>query len=184
MLTHSPSHEHEIDAETARITLSASSSEESSSLDGVWWPRSRDLAVEVPQLVATLQTKGIRISRVAYSREGWDGVVRKLATGNRTVRLGWFRTIDPNSVSLTSSDGRIRLDLLVIPPESQPGSFTRAVALVLEPNYRASATATLAAVQANPPNTRADDAAEAAWESEGGPTEFEPRILESNLESL
>src|SRR5690606_6542770 len=84
-------------------------------LDGVWWPHSRDLAAELPALVAALGARGFATGRVAYSRQSWDGVLKRLLVAGHVIRLGWFRTIDPNSVSMTSRDGRKRVDLLVVP---------------------------------------------------------------------
>ncbi|HEX2299590.1 MAG TPA: DUF5994 family protein, partial [Pseudonocardiaceae bacterium] len=36
-------------------------------LDGAWWPRTRDLTQELPALVEELDRRGIRVARVAYN---------------------------------------------------------------------------------------------------------------------
>lgn len=137
-------------------------------LDGVWWPHSRDLAAELPALVAALGARGFATGRVAYSRQSWDGVLKRLLVAGHVIRLGWFRTIDPNSVSMTSRDGRKRVDLLVVPSASDPELASQAFERVLAPANRGRASATLAAAAASLADSQADAAARTVWESEGG----------------
>lgn len=136
-------------------------------LDGVWWPHSRDLAVELPALVAALDARGFATGRVAYSRQSWDGVFKRLLVAGRVIRLGWFRTIDPNSVSMTSRDGRERVDLLVVPSASDPELASQAFERVLARANRGRASATLTAA-ASLADSQANAAAQTDWESEGG----------------
>jgi hypothetical protein len=137
-------------------------------LDGVWWPHSRDLAAELPALVAALNARGFATGRVAYSRQSWNGVLKRLLVAGRVIRLGWFRTIDPNSVSMTSRDGRDRVDLLVVPSASDPRLASQAFERVLAPASRGRASATLTAAAATLADAQADAAAQTVWESEGG----------------
>ncbi|MFL6122246.1 DUF5994 family protein, partial [Actinophytocola sp.] len=46
-------------------------------VDGAWWPRSRDLAAELPALVTVLAVRLGRISRVAYALSSWDATPRR-----------------------------------------------------------------------------------------------------------
>ncbi|WP_165358423.1 DUF5994 family protein [Haloactinopolyspora alba] len=141
-------------------------------LDGAWWPRSRDLTAELPALVAALTGNGFEPARVAYNPQTWDAAGRKVAVAERTIRLGWFRTIDPHLVSVTGLDRWDRADLLVVPFDSDPGVADRAFARVLGGYEHEKATVMLAAVQQCPPggNTRrpSGSAAVDVWESEGG----------------
>ncbi|WP_166347378.1 DUF5994 family protein [Phytoactinopolyspora limicola] len=147
-------------------------------VDGAWWPRSSDLATELPALVAALSRRGFIVARVAYHQTSWNnGVGKKLATGGTTVQLGWFRTIDPHLVSLTSRHGNYRLDLLVVPADSSPLLAERVFATIQHDNHHNRASDILAAhapVQAEPPvapaAAHADRVAKTAWESEGGAT--------------
>ncbi len=92
----------------------------SRTLDGAWWPPSRSLGIELAVLIAELQRRGLRISRVAYNRRSWDPAPRRLAVAGRVIRLGWFETLDPHAVSLSGGDSQTRLDLLVVPPDTEP----------------------------------------------------------------
>lgn len=155
-------------ADEARFALKATRSGDNSALDGAWWPRSRDLATELPAFVAALAARGFATARVAYSRECWDEVLKRLPVTGRIIRLGWFRTIDPNSVSLTSRDGQGRIDLLVVPSASDAELATRAFERALDSGNRGGASATLTAAAAGLADSQTAAAAETVWESEGG----------------
>lgn len=49
------------------------------SVDGARWPRSKDLAAELPALVEVFWTDGRGMSRVIYNLDSWDGAPRKIA---------------------------------------------------------------------------------------------------------
>lgn len=155
--------------ETVRVAFRAvGRPSDQAALDGVWWPHSRDLATELPALVAALDARGFATGRVAYSRQSWNGVLKRLFVAGHVIRLGWFRTIDPNSVSMTSRDSRERADLLVVPSASDPELASEAFERVLAPANRDRASATLTAAAASLANSQADTAAQTVWESEGG----------------
>lgn len=149
--------------QTARTAFKPLPVGRDSVLDGVWWPRSRDLAAELPALLTTLAERDVVVARVAYGADSWEPAGRKARVAGRVIALGWFRTIDPHSVSVTSLEGRDRLDLLVVPPDGDEAVAARAFALVLGGHDRDGASATLAAATAD-----ADTEAEHGWESEGG----------------
>jgi hypothetical protein len=94
--------------------------------DGAWWPRSLDLAAELPELVAALATQSVRVERFTYPVDVWQPVDRKVVVAGRTVRTGAFRSMDQQLVSLTV-DGDRRLDLLVVPPEADALTGVRAL---------------------------------------------------------
>jgi hypothetical protein len=94
--------------------------------DGAWWPRSLDLAAELPELVAALATLNVRVERFTYPVDVWQPVDRKVVVAGRTVRTGAFRSMDQQLVSLTV-DGDRRLDLLVVPPEADALTGVRAL---------------------------------------------------------
>ncbi|WP_369136973.1 DUF5994 family protein [Modestobacter versicolor] len=97
--------------------------------DGAWWPRSRDLGAELPELVAALAKLGVRVERFTYPVDAWEHEVqRKVVVGGRTVRTGAFRSMDQQLVSLVADDGR-RIDLVVVPPEADALTGVRALRL-------------------------------------------------------
>ena len=111
-----------------RVRLRRQDSSGDVAFDGAWWPRSWDLAAELPELVAALGTLGVRVERFTYPVDVWGTVDRKVAVAGRTVRTGGFRSMDRQLVSLTVDDER-RIDLLVVPPEADALTGVRALRL-------------------------------------------------------
>jgi hypothetical protein len=112
-----------------RVRLRPAGTKTDVAFDGAWWPRSRLLSVELPELVAALDSLGVRIERFTYAVGAWDEApARKVAVDGRTVRTGGFLSMDQTLVSLTV-DGDRRLDLLVVPPEADALTGVRALRL-------------------------------------------------------
>lgn len=86
-------------------------------VDGGWWPRSRDLAAELPALVEVLAVRLGHVSRVAYSMSGWNESPRRIEVDGHVVRLEGFRSQDEHIVYVSGPD-RTRVGLLVVPPET------------------------------------------------------------------
>jgi hypothetical protein len=55
------------------------------SVDGGWWPRSRDPAAELPGLIAGLEPSLGLITRVALNLDAWDGAPRRVAVASGRV---------------------------------------------------------------------------------------------------
>jgi hypothetical protein len=95
-------------------------------VDGGWWPRSRDLAAELPDLVAAVADRIGSIERVSYNLAGWDAADRKVDVGGVVVRLAGFRAQPAHTVDVIGA--RRQLTLLVVPPDTAPETATRALA--------------------------------------------------------
>ena len=115
-------------------------------LDGAWWPRTADPDGELGPLLEELQRRGVRATRVAYNPASWPRTGRRLRTGDRTVRLGWFRQLDPHLLSLTGDPDRARVDLLVVPPDTASATADRAFAAATDRGNRAEPSALLRAL--------------------------------------
>jgi len=85
-------------------------------VDGGWWPRSRDLAAELPGLLAVLAVRLGRIERVSYHLGEWGPTPRKISCGGGVVRLGGYRGQHANTVDVLGRGQR--LTLLVVAPEA------------------------------------------------------------------
>jgi hypothetical protein len=86
-------------------------------VDGAWWPRTRDLAAELPELAEVLSVRLGPVHRVAFAMDAWaPPPARRLPLDGRQLRLEAFRYQDKDIVYLSGLDGR-RICLLVIPPE-------------------------------------------------------------------
>src|SRR4051794_11451014 len=107
-----------------RVSLRDDAGDGNSAFDGAWFPRNRDLAVELPELIAELDRRGVRIERFTYALDAWAPVARKIAFGGRIVRTGGFRSMDRGGGCPTWGGGRRRAKLPVGPPETD--GLTRA----------------------------------------------------------
>ncbi len=144
-------------------------------LDGAWWPRTRDLVQELPALVEELHRRGIRVTRVAYNPDLWGPTPRRLDADGRTIRLGWFRHLDRQLLNMTGDLSRGRLDLLVVPPETTAATAARAFSAATDRANRQAPTELLDTLGAAgppvpPPRSadRPDFEETAVWDTEGG----------------
>ncbi|MGW4683921.1 DUF5994 family protein [Streptomyces sp. NPDC004244] len=136
-------------------------------LDGAWWPRSRDLAAELPPLVDALERRFGRITRVLVNPTCWPVIPHRTPVQGHTVHVGWFTEQDSDKMILLSYAGG-RCDLLVIPPETEQAAASRLMtAAALPGNLRAVGTLMTdeAATALRIRNARSG---EEAWETDGG----------------
>lgn len=108
-------------------------------IDAAWWPRTRDLTIELPALMDVLWTAGREINRITFNLHAWKPAPRRMRIEGRTMRLGGFATSDPQSVRLSDPWGAERVDILVIAPETDPAVAQRIFDLASETDnpYRA-----------------------------------------------
>jgi hypothetical protein len=133
-----------------RVSLRDDAGEGTSSFDGAWWPRTRDLAAEVPELIAELERRGVKVERFTYALDSWSPAPRKLVVLGRVVRTGGFRSMDPQVVCLSWAGGNRRADLLVVPPETDVVTGARALRLCTRRGLPRSPQMVLAAARATP----------------------------------
>jgi hypothetical protein len=145
-----------------RVSLRADAGDGKSPFDGGWFPRSTDLAVELPELIAELDRRGVRVERFTYALDAWTPVPRKIVVLGRIVRTGGFRSMDPRVVCLTWDGGTRRADLLVVPAETDVLTGARALRLCTRRGLPRSPQMVLAAARSTPlpqvpelPRTRA-----------------------------
>ena len=133
-----------------RVSLRDDAGDGGSGFDGAWFPRSRDLAQELPELVAELDRRGVRVERFTYALDAWAPVPRKLVVQGRTVRAGGFRSMNDGVVCLTWAGGARRADLLVVPPETDLLTGARALRLCTRRGLPHSPQMVLAAARSTP----------------------------------
>lgn len=133
-----------------RVSLRADAGSGGSPFDGGWFPRSDDLSVELPELIAELDRRGVRIERFTYALDAWQPVPRKVVLQDRVVRTGGFRSMDPLVVCLTWAEGTRRADLLVVPPDTDVLTGARALRLATRRGLPRSPQMVLAAARSTP----------------------------------
>jgi hypothetical protein len=100
-------------------------------VDGGWWPRSRDPAAELPGLIAGLDASLGPITRLSLNLTAWDTAPRRVAVGGRRVRVGWFRHMDADTIGVTRA-GQNRVALLVVPPQATTAAAQIAMAMAAD----------------------------------------------------
>ncbi|HVV08335.1 DUF5994 family protein [Amycolatopsis sp.] len=140
-------------------------------VDGAWWPRSRDLAAELPALLAVLAGRPGRIERVTYNLTSWQAAGRRLSmAGGADVRLEGFRSQHADTVTI-SGQGRQRLTLLVVPPETPAAVAHRVLSQAAHWGNTATVASLLAPIPtaSTPPDVVVTmDLATDRWEVDGG----------------
>jgi hypothetical protein len=134
-----------------RVSFRDDAGSDDSAFDGAWWPRSRDLAVEVPELIAELERRGVRVERFTFALDAWQRPApRKFVVNGRVVRTGGFRSMDPQVVCLTWRGGQRRADLLVVPPETDVLTGARALRIGTRRGLPRSPQMVMAAARSTP----------------------------------
>jgi hypothetical protein len=101
-----------------RVSLTADAGQDR--LDGGWWPQSRDLTVELADLVEHFPAELGRVVGAAVSAPDWDTVEDRITVAGSSVPVRTLPDADAHLVHLERA-GRPSLRVLVVPP-----SFTRA----------------------------------------------------------
>jgi hypothetical protein len=95
-------------------------------LDGAWWPRSAQLAVELPVLVEALSDRLCGVAVVGYHRNAWTPAPPQLQIADETVQLQGLTSDEPASVILIGRDSH-RVTLLELDAASEdPGGASSA----------------------------------------------------------
>ena len=98
-------------------------------LDGAWWPRSTDPAVE---LSALMEAVAVPVRRIALNMAGWDNTPRRIQRGSGgRVAVDWFRISGVHLVRIVGTDDQ-RIDLLLIPLDTEKVTAQRALTMATE----------------------------------------------------
>ena len=101
-------------------------------VDGSWWPRSRDLAAELPTLLTAVTDQLGSTERVSYHLGDREPVGRSIDVGGGfAVRLSGFRYQRPDTIDVLGP--RRQITLLVIAPETSPQTADDALAAAAHP---------------------------------------------------
>jgi Family of unknown function (DUF5994) len=140
-------------------------------VDGGWWPRSRDLAAELPGLLAVLAVRLGRIERVAYHLGDWGPTLHRLSCAGGVVRLEGYRAQHADTVDVLGAAQRVTL--LVVAPET---SAQTGHAALMAAGHRGNTGDVETLLRSRPATPQVLDSAstetEAAWqrwELDGGP---------------
>ncbi|GAA2475444.1 DUF5994 family protein [Streptomyces gobitricini] len=107
-------------------------------LDGAWWPRSRDIGAELPDLVGALTEHLGPVTRVGLDADAWEGLPVRLVVDDRVVHIDSFPVGD-DTVLITRGE-RDYFTLLVVPPHATPDAAREAMARAVRADNITDAT--------------------------------------------
>jgi uncharacterized protein DUF5994 len=113
-----------------RLRLKADTTTPTGQVDGGWWPHSKDLAAELPNLFSALGPHIGPIERVSYHLGDWDAAPRKICFDGAVVRLGGYHWQRAATVDVLTA--RQTLTLRVVPPDTVPDAARDALAAAAE----------------------------------------------------
>ncbi|MFB0631461.1 DUF5994 family protein [Streptomyces sp. AB3(2024)] len=125
-------------------------------LDGAWWPRSRDVTIELPALITALTAHLGPITRVGLDTSAWRDVPTRLVIDGQVVHLD----ADPvgDDTVLVTRGHNDHFALLMVPPDTTADAAREAMARAVRADNVTQATQILIATTPEPE----DGAAEAA----------------------
>ncbi len=129
-------------------------------VDGGWWPRSHDLAAELPRLLAVLTVRLGCIERVGYHLDERDLAQRRINCGGGLVRLDGYRSQPANTVDVLAVGQR--LTLLVVPSEA---SAQTAHAVLMAAGHRGNTDNVDTLLRSRPPAANVLSSAASQWEA-------------------
>jgi hypothetical protein len=117
------------------------------SVDGAWWPYSRNLEVELADLIDHFPADAGHVRRVLFSRPDWQSFPRRVAIGRGFIKTGSFPADDTHLLVLKLSTGA-QLNVLVIPPETPPEAARAILLRAATASDKSSPSSLLATVTA------------------------------------
>ena len=115
-------------------------------LDGGWWPQTRDLGVELAELVNQFPAERARIVKATYSPPDWDETPKRVTTARGYIETMPFRQ-EFSPVLIVTTSERHKLCLLVIPPELSAADGEAALEAAVTPYFASSPSELLTKVR-------------------------------------
>ena len=135
-------------------------------VQGAWWPRSTELTSELPSLLAALSLRVGSIDSVLYHESDWSPAPLSIKHQGDQVILGAHQEW-PNVVSLFGPRFG-RLDLLVVPPHTEPTHAYNAVTTAASVNDASTPDQLLGIGTRRAGDPLLSPVALQRWESDGG----------------
>src|SRR5689334_2655123 len=120
-----------------RLRLKTDTTTPTGQVDGGWWPHSKDLAAELPNLFSVLVPQIGPIERVSYHLGDWDPAPRKIRFDGAVVRLGGYHWQRAATVDVLTA--RRTRTLRVVPPDTAPDAAQDALTAAAEAEDAAGA---------------------------------------------
>ena len=151
---------------TPRLRLK-SKAPSSGAVDGAWWPRTRTLTRELPDLLEVLSLRLGPVQRVLYNVDEWAPAPTRIFVAGSAVRLDGY-PFQPVDTIYVAGPHRTKIVLLVVPPRTDPDSANDILTAAAKTGSRTSTTDLLTAGAVGVAAREEGAAAQQRWESDGG----------------
>ncbi|WP_183064105.1 DUF5994 family protein [Streptomyces sp. gCLA4] len=125
-------------------------------LDGAWWPRSRDVTIELPALITALTAHLGPITRVGLDTSAWRDIPTRLVIDGQVVHLD-AHPVGDDTVLVTRGHND-HFALLVVPPDTTADAAHEAMARAVRADNITQATQILIATTSEPEGGAAEPA--------------------------
>lgn len=136
-------------------------------VDGAWWPRSRDLAEELPELLRVLGVRLGHIHRVVYRAQEWAVAPAQALIDGKRVLLDKSYYQPPDTIRLEGGHGK-RHTLFVVPPWGFPHFAHDAMMTAASPNNATTVADLLEISAATPADLVEEREDEDRWGTDRG----------------
>ncbi|MFG2481401.1 MULTISPECIES: DUF5994 family protein [Streptomyces] len=123
-------------------------------LDGAWWPRTRDIATELPALISVLTGHLGPITRVGVDASAWNDLPARLVIDGQVVHLD-SDPVGDDTVLITRGHNDL-FALLVVPPDTTADAAREAMARAVRADNITQAAQILVATTPEPEDSAAD----------------------------
>jgi hypothetical protein len=96
-------------------------------VDGAWWPATRDLAAELPDLIAVIGAWIGPVGRIIYDSRVWSPAPARIVRGATSITMDPYRLVSRDTIYLKGTHARDAV-LFVMPA----GGPTETVQRVLD----------------------------------------------------
>jgi hypothetical protein len=136
-------------------------------VQGAWWPRSDQLFIQLPPLLAALAPRVGSVERVIYDETRWAPQALRMEFRGRSIILEGSSTTSTNTLSVIGK-GFGRLVLLIVPPYTNPTRAYTAVMMASKSDDLSSPDELLGIGRREAQDRRLALMAQERWESDGG----------------
>jgi hypothetical protein len=137
------------------------------SVQGAWWPRTDQLHTQLPLLLAALSPRIGTVNRVVYDETFWAPAPLRIEFEGRNILLEPCDTTATYTLLVIGEEFG-RLDLLVVPPYTNPTRAYTAVMKASNPDDVSTPDELLGIGPQQAQDRRLAQLAHQRWESEGG----------------
>lgn len=101
----------------ARLALCERSTTVAGAVDGVWWPNSTSLRIELPDLISVIGLTIGPVKRVVYDPSSWPDAPSRIIRGTTVISVDPYSLVAADTIYLVGTHSRDAV-LFIVPPST------------------------------------------------------------------